>query len=123
MKHPWMTEPQYVAALESFLYDVGSELKCLPSFADPTLGSGNVHILRKLRKLAALESDLAEARKRSERLTTIADENFGPFPVQDAEANMTAIEQGVYELRLELAEARNEALSGEKEATKQGREA
>jgi hypothetical protein len=57
-------------------------------------------------EIAELQSDLTTASKHSERLVAIADENFGPFPVQDAEANMTAIERGIYELRLELAEAR-----------------
>ena len=53
MKPAWMTEQQYIAALESFLAAVAIELKCLPSFADPTPEDGNAHIMRKLRELTA----------------------------------------------------------------------
>lgn len=49
----WMTEQQYIVALESFLAAVAIELKCLPSFADPTPEDGNAHIMRKLRELTA----------------------------------------------------------------------
>jgi hypothetical protein len=48
-----MTEQQYVAAIESFMAAVAIELKCLPSFADPTPEDGNAHIMRKLRELTA----------------------------------------------------------------------
>ena len=53
LKPPWMSEQQYVAALESFLAAVAVELKCLPSYADPTPEDGNAHIMRKLRELTA----------------------------------------------------------------------
>lgn len=37
-----------------------------------------------------------------DRVATIASEAFGPFPVQSAEANLTAIEQGIAKLRAEV---------------------
>lgn len=53
MKPKWMLEQQYIAALESFLCAVALELKCLPSFVNPTPEDGNAHIMRKLRDLVA----------------------------------------------------------------------
>jgi hypothetical protein len=40
-----------------------------------------------------------------DRITTTADENFGPFPVQSADASITAIEAGIFALRTQLAAA------------------
>jgi hypothetical protein len=39
------------------------------------------------------------------RIQDVADENFGPFPVQSDEEAMTAIERGIFELRQRLATA------------------
>lgn len=36
-----------------------------------------------------------------DRLATIASEAFGPLPVQSAEENLTAIESGIYQLRMD----------------------
>lgn len=41
-----------------------------------------------------------------DRVSTIAWEAFGPFPVQDAEANLTAIEQGIAAQRIEISRLR-----------------
>ena len=35
------------------------------------------------------------------RIATIADEAFGPFPMQSTEENLTAIERGIFDLRQE----------------------
>ena len=43
------------------------------------------------------------------RIATIADEAFGPFPVQSAEENLLAIERGIFELRQECERWRAEA--------------
>lgn len=45
----------------------------------------------------------------SDRIATIADEAFGPFPVQTDEENLTAIEKGIAEQGRELEEARADA--------------
>ena len=42
---------------------------------------------------------VAELIEITERVKTIADEAFGPFPVQSAEEALTAIERGIFELR------------------------
>lgn len=44
---------------------------------------------------------LATIAERDARIATVADEAFGPFPVQSADDNLTAIEQGVFEMRQE----------------------
>jgi hypothetical protein len=49
----WKSEQQYISYLESFMSAVARELKCLPSFADPSPEGGNAHIMRKLRVLVA----------------------------------------------------------------------
>lgn len=41
----------------------------------------------------------------ADRISTTADEAFGPFPVQPADENLTAIERGIFELRQERDEA------------------
>ena len=51
---------------------------------------------RKLAALAELEAVEAEI---AERVTTIADEAFGPFPVQSTDESLTAIEAGIFEMR------------------------
>lgn len=56
-----------------------------------------------------------------ERLTTVADEAFGPFPVQSADENLTAIEQGVFRLKRELAE-RDRTIGGLENAMKTARD-
>lgn len=42
----------------------------------------------------------------SDRLATIADEAFGPLPCQSDEDNLTAIEGGIVEMRIEAANLR-----------------
>lgn len=48
------------------------------------------------------------ARQLADRITTIADEAFGPFPIQSTDENLSAIERGIFELRRELFELRRE---------------
>lgn len=45
----------------------------------------------------------------ADRLATVASEAFGPFPVQSADDNLTAIESGIHKLRMERDEARDVA--------------
>lgn len=40
--------------LEAFMIAIAKELKCLPSFADPSPDGGNSHIMAKLRELTTL---------------------------------------------------------------------
>lgn len=65
------------------------------SVAEPTkqIGKGAPYTLEERIQLAADERDALV-----DRITTIADEKFGPFPVQDVHDSLTAIERGIYEL-------------------------
>lgn len=40
------------------------------------------------------------------RITDIADESFGPFPVQSADESLTAIERGIFEQRMRIERMR-----------------
>lgn len=42
---------------------------------------------------------MADADELTARITTIADEAFGPFPVQSADESLTQIERGIFRLR------------------------
>lgn len=52
-----------------------------------------------------LEESREELRRLADRVKTIADEAFGPFPVQSTDDALTAIERGIFELRRAAANA------------------
>ncbi len=50
-KLPSVEKNSYIKALESFMMGVAKMVKCLPSFASPSLEDGNSHIKEVLKKL------------------------------------------------------------------------
>jgi hypothetical protein len=73
------------------------------------------HVRDLTRKLCSAEDDrdearskLAEVERSLDRAVVIADEAFGPFPVQSAEDAMTAIEAGIFEQEQEIRSLRSQ---------------
>lgn len=74
-------------------------LRFTPHDADPAFCRDlTIHRLRTLERAAATELELLD------RITTIADEAFGPFPVQTPSESLTAIERGIFDQRQRIAE-------------------
>ncbi len=61
--------------------------------------------------LPELLDALATAAQVSDRVQTIADESFGPFPVEPADTCLTYIERGIFGLQQALATAEAERLT------------
>lgn len=75
-------------------------------------GVGNERLMHSATRTRATNAEAALATVTAS-LTTIADEAFGPFPVQSTEATLTALERGIFALRRDLA-----AVTAEREAAK-----
>lgn len=54
--------------------------------------------------LRTVEEQRERVRGLEEQVATIADEAFGPFPVQSPEENLIAIERGIFEQRRRIVE-------------------